>query len=54
MPTIEHNIEAAAERIDEAAEKLNEMTQDSPELQKAVVQFIDGIKVNVTGSIGYS
>ncbi|KAJ4390315.1 hypothetical protein N0V85_007345 [Neurospora sp. IMI 360204] len=54
MPTIGDNIEAAAQRIDEATEKLIGMTQDNSELKKAMVQFIDGIKINIAGNIGYS
>ena len=54
MPTIGDSIEAAVQRIDEATQKLIAMTRDNLELEKAVVQFIDGIKVNVTGNIGYS
>ncbi|KAK3398385.1 isoprenoid synthase domain-containing protein [Sordaria brevicollis] len=54
MPAIETSVEAAAERIDKATEKLTEMTRDNPELQEAVARFVDGVKVNVTGSIGYS
>ncbi|KAK3952444.1 hypothetical protein QBC32DRAFT_341354 [Pseudoneurospora amorphoporcata] len=54
MPTIGDNMEAAAQRIDEATRKLIGITHNNSELKKAVVQFIDGIEISIAGNIGYS
>lgn len=45
---------ASRDRLDKTAAKLDGMTKNDPQLNKAVMKFIDGIRIMDTGTLAYS
>jgi len=54
MPTIADACVRSANKLDEAAAKLIQKTSGDKELNEAVIQFVDYVKINCTGNVGYS
>ncbi|KAK3389252.1 isoprenoid synthase domain-containing protein [Podospora didyma] len=54
MPELEADIEKSRKNLDDAAQVLIEGTMSEPDVNRAMIHFIDGVKNNTTGNISYS